>query len=215
MSNSISARTLGVSLLALSLLGASACAAPNTSVTVKVQRPAKEAPKGDGFLEHLRRYCGQAFEGELVKDEPASSAADWGGNRLVMHVQHCSPDEIRVPFHVGTNRSRTWIVRRDGHRLELRHDHRHEDGSPDAITLYGGFSIDEDSDPTNVRRFPADADTVAMMPKVATNVWTMSFGDETFVYQLQRKEEGRIFRASFDLSKPVTPPPLPWGYEKD
>jgi hypothetical protein len=27
-----------------------------------------------------------------------------------MHVRDCGPDSIRIPFHVGADRSRTWLI---------------------------------------------------------------------------------------------------------
>ena len=51
------------------------------------------------------------------------------GQRLVMHVRDCSADEVRIPFWVGEDHSRTWVVTRTETGLRLKHDHRHEDGS--------------------------------------------------------------------------------------
>ena len=59
-------------------------------------------------------------------------------NTSVMHVRQCSDREIRIPFHVGENRSRTWVVTRTPQGLRLKHDHRHEDGTEDRVTQYGG-----------------------------------------------------------------------------
>jgi hypothetical protein len=135
-----------------------------------------------------------------------------------MHVRGCAdPAELRIPFHVGDDHSRTWVLTRTGNGLRLKHDHRHEDGSPDAITLYGG-----DSTPPGTaerQQFPADADSVAMFRRAdmlasTHNTWAMEIDpDQTFVYELTRPE-GRRFRVQFDLSKPVDLPPPPWGDER-
>ncbi len=70
---------------------------------------------------------------ENVPDDPALSAAT-----LVMHVRECSDAEIRIPFFVDDDRSRTWVLSRTDTGLGLKHDHRHEDGTEDSVTQYGG-----------------------------------------------------------------------------
>jgi hypothetical protein len=57
-----------------------------------------------------------------------------------MHVRTCSENALRIPFHVGDDHSRTWVITRTENGLRLKHDHRHEDGSEDAVTQYGGDS---------------------------------------------------------------------------
>src|SRR5512134_2928210 len=91
----------------------------------------------EAFWHALTALCGKAFEGRVVEGTEASDDA-MSSSRLVMHVRRCTDSEIRVPFHVGDNRSRTWVVTRTPQGLRLKHDHRHEDGSPDALTNYGG-----------------------------------------------------------------------------
>ncbi len=134
--------------------------------------------------------------------EPSDKAI--GDQRLVMHVRSCSDAEIRIPFHVGENRSRTWVLT----RTSLEHDHRHEDGTEDRITRYGGNALPGD-DGLSVD-FHANAHTAALIPAAATNVWTMAIEPgKTFTYALRR--ENRRFRVEFDLTRPVAPPPPPWG----
>ncbi len=131
------------------------------------------------------------------------------GKRLVMHVRECSSNEIRIPFHVGGDRSRTWVLTRTAAGIRLKHDHRHEDGTPDAITQYGG----DTREPGTAARqsFPADAHTVSLNPVYATNVWTMEIEPATFVYELIRVGTDRRFRVEFDLRRAVPAPPAPWG----
>ena len=127
--------------------------------------------------------------------------------------------EIRIPFHVGENRSRTWIITRTSDGLRLKHDHRHEDGSPDAMTMYGGDTAGAGS--ATRQEFPVDAESVAMfkaggLAASVDNTWAMELDATRFVYELsrprsQRNPQGRLFRVEFDLTRPVTPPPPPWG----
>lgn len=178
-----------------------------------------EAPRAapvDAFFTALSAYCGQAFEGQITSTDAADD--DWRGQRMVMHVRECSDEEIRIPLHVGDDRSRTWIVTRVGTGLRLKHDHRHEDGSDDAVTMYGG----DTSRPGLAWRqeFPVDDYSIAMferegLPASVTNIWAMEVRDDQFVYELRRPPipGGRHFRAEFDLSSPVAAPPPPWGFE--
>ena len=178
--------------------------------------PTPKAP-ADAFMAALARHCGQAFAGRIVANEPASAPPDaFEGKPLVMHVRGCDApaSRIDVPFHVGDDHSRTWVLTRTDGGLRLKHDHRHEDGSPDAVTLYGG---DTASAGTVVRQeFPVDAESVAMFKREGleasiTNTWALEIvPGERFLYELSRPN-GRLFVVEFDLSRPVALPPAPWG----
>src|SRR5688500_7271980 len=100
--------------------------------TISAQRSAEQ----DAFWASLGALCGKAFAGKLI-EAPAGDTT-FAGARLVMHVRECSDGVIRIPFHVGENRSRTWVISRSTGGLRLKHDHRHEDGSEDKQTQYGG-----------------------------------------------------------------------------
>src|SRR5690606_35942751 len=110
----------------------------------------------DKFWGELNKLCGKAFAGAIAED--SSPVPDFAGKALVMHVRACEKDRIRIPFFVGDDRSRTWVLTRKGDRLELKHDHRHEDGKPDKVTMYGGRSTNTGE---AIRQFfPADQQTV-------------------------------------------------------
>jgi len=127
-----------------------------------------------------------------------------------MHVRECTPTEIRVPFHVGSNRSRTWVITRTGRGLRLKHDHRHEDGTEDSVSLYGGDT--RDAGTTSKQEFHADAHTASLIPAARTNIWTLELvSDERFAYALRREGTERRFRVEFDLKQPIPVPPAPWG----
>lgn len=168
------------------------------------------APEQEQFWTALTELCGGAFEGRVI-EAPADDTT-FAGRRLVMHVRQCDEDEIRIPFHVGENRSRTWVVTRTGDGLRLKHDHRHEDGSEDEITMYGGDTATPGT--AQSQEFPADAHTASLIPAAATNFWTVEVvpGD-VFVYALRREGTDRRFRIEFDLTNPVQPPSAPWGFE--
>ena len=173
------------------------------------------APQRDFFTD-LASLCGKAFEGRITSP-PAPSDASFAGKRLVMNVRECSSDTIRVPFHVADDHSRTWVITRigtgGGTGLRLKHDHRHEDGSEDNVTQYGGDSVT----PVAAARqeFPADQFTKDLLTREgnvagAANIWAVEVHPgRTFAYELRRPN--RFFRVEFDLTRPVSPPPSPWG----
>ena len=201
-------RILAPSLLLL-LAG---CATSPVSTT-----PAAPAP-ADAFLARIAQHCGQAFEGRIVANTPASATPDpFEGKALVMHVRGCAEGQLQIPFHVGEDRSRTWILTRTGTGLRLKHDHRHEDGSHDAVTMYGGDTADAGT--PQRQAFPVDAESVAVFRREGlnasvTNVWAMEIEpDVRFVYELARPGTDRLFRVEFDLSRPVAAPPTPWGWQ--
>lgn len=184
---------------------------PLLALTVWLAAPGAVAQEpADAFFAHVAALCGQAFEGEvLVAPEGDTTFA---GERLVMHVRKCTEDVLYIAFHVGNSRSRTWILTRTVEGLRLKHDHRREDGSADKLTDYGG---DTASPGTPYRQeFPADAFTARLLPPAATNVWTLEIiPNETFTYALRREGTDRRFRITFDLTRPIDPPPAPWGWE--
>lgn len=164
-----------------------------------------------GFVAALHGLCGQAFEGRVVSTDAADR--DMAGQRLVMHARSCEGDVIRIPFHVGEDRSRTWVISRTATGLRLKHDHRHADGSEDVLTQYGG---DTATAGTAARQeFPVDQFSRDMFTRENrsvsnTNVWAVEVHPgRMFAYELRR--EGRHFRVEFDLARPVEAPPPPWG----
>lgn len=174
-------------------------------------RTAAASPQ-DQFLANLAELCGEAYQGEIVASSPEGADDDFAGQDMVMHVRECEDDVIRIPFHVGEDRSRTWIITRTADGLRLKHDHRHEDGSPDEITMYGGETGDEGS--ATRQRFLADQATADMLPAAAMNVWTVTVAPgETFGYELRREGTVREFRVEVDLTNPVEAPPAPWGWD--
>lgn len=172
--------------------------------------PLVSIPTHDAFFANLRALCGKAFEGKVTMDNPKSDGFE---GRLVMHVRRCSNEEIQIPFHVGDNHSRTWIIKKTGSGLSLKHDHRHKDGSFDEQTMYGGHTLDAGW--AQAQSFPADQYSKesfisAGIPQSIGNTWQIFIYPTTFSYRLVR--EGREFRVNFDLSKPVPAPAAPWGY---
>ena len=105
-------------LLTIALASAAAVSAP------------AHAPDARGqFFDALSALCGARFEGAMTF--PVDAAHDFAGKRLVATVASCTATEIRVPFVVGEDQSRTWIISRgSGGPAAFKHDHRHADGTP-------------------------------------------------------------------------------------
>ncbi|HUG74039.1 MAG TPA: hypothetical protein VMK82_11490 [Steroidobacteraceae bacterium] len=178
---------------------------------------ATSAVPADEFLAAIASHCGQAFAGQIVANEPTPAEPDaFEGQPLVMHVRGCADPqrELRVPFHVGDDHSRTWVVTRTATGLRLKHDHRHADGSDDAVTMYGGDTVEAGS--ALRQEFPVDAQSVALFEREGlavsvTNVWALEIeSGQRFLYELARPG-GRLFQVEFDLTTPVDLPPPPWG----
>jgi hypothetical protein len=175
----------------LALLLAAACGSPAPAT------PAAE------FWARLSGLCGQAFSGSVL-EAPAGDTS-FAGRALTMHVRDCGADTIRIPFVVGSDRSRTWVVTRTAGGLRLKHDHRHADGTEDAVSQYGGDAR-LPGEP-GALEFPADSFTAALIPPAATNVWRLELTPgEQFVYALRREGTDRRFRIAFDLTRAVAPP---------
>jgi hypothetical protein len=155
--------------------------------------------KQQSFFDMLSQYCGDRYYGKTVfPDDPNH---DFAGKTLIMDIKHCSDNEIRIPFQVGEDTSRTWLISKTDKGLLLKHDHRHADGTPDEITMYGGYA---NKLSTNRQvHFAADKHTADLLPEASTNVWILSIDQPftsatTFTYYLERHDKPR-YRAVFSL----------------
>lgn len=179
-----------------------------TTVLVLVASLAySQSSPAETFWEELQKHCGKSYQGSVLN---APENDEFRQHRLVMHVRSCG-EEIRIPFFVGEDRSRTWVLNwRDG-KIELKHDHRLEDGSHDEVTMYGGTA--SNTGLPNIQVFPADPFTAELLPEAATNVWWITLDDQEFTYNLKRIGTDRIFTVAFDLNNTVNTPEAPWGWE--
>jgi len=201
--------------------GESANAAAEAGSTRQMHAPAlvtdavADVEPQAAFMVALRRHCGQAFAGRIVNNVPAEAEDPFAGKPLRMHVRECGNDEIRIPFHVGEDRSRTWVISRTDAGLRLKHDHRHVDGSEDALTQYGGDTAMSGS--ATRQEFPADAFSKRLFEQQGrtvsiSNTWAIEIEPgQRFLYELSRPS-GRLFQVEFDLNAPVPIPPAPWGH---
>lgn len=164
------------------------------------------------FFNQLQALCGKAFQGKLVVD--TSGSERFADAALLMHVRECSENQIKIPFYVGNDASRTWVITKTGGGLLLKHDHRHQDGSHDDLTMYGGHTQTLGS--AHNQAFPVDVYTQALFteigyPQSLTNIWEIFVYPDTFTYRLTRA--GFEFRVAFDLTQPVVSNMHPWGHK--
>ena len=163
------------------------------------------APPDNGreFLSNLGEYCGYSYEGRTTEfslgsgDEPHPLEDP----HMLMILEECSEDEVRIPFHVDEDQSRTWVLQmRDG-QLHLSHDHRYPDGTEYDQNMYGGYS---DARGTGLKHFfPADDFTITERPQRDINIWSMEVDPESDTFWYRLYLEGVLrFEATFDLGNP-------------
>jgi len=169
----------------------------------------QEKNEAKQFWNALQELCGKSFEGTL---EIPADDEQFGGKRLLMHVRYCSDTVIKIPFFVGNDKSRTWVLTYADDRITLKHDHRHKDGSEDEITQYGGKTVN--SGQANIQVFPADEETKKLIPAASANVWWITLSDTTFTYNLRRLGTPRVFKVVMYLTKTVENPGPPWGWKE-
>lgn len=186
-----------------------------TAVTAEqIVKPAPlvSIPSHDAFFDSIKALCGKAFGGKVSIDNQGPSAMS--EQPLVMHIRRCTDNQLQIPFHVGEDASRTWIISKTGSGLSLKHDHRHHDGEYSESTIYGGHTLDAGW--PQVQSFPADQYSKELfaksgIPQSSTNIWQMYIYPDKFTYRLIR--EGREFRVDFDLTQEIATPSAPWGYQ--
>lgn len=174
----------------------------------KDQPSPEDMPYGSGlesmsqraFFNQLATYCGQSFSGKQVFMAPERDS--WEDKKFVMHVTVCEDDHIHIPFHVDEDQSRTWMFLVEDGRLRFRHDHRHEDGTPEEVTLYGGYG--DGKGDRLMQRFPADDYTCQLLPDNCNSIWQVELTEDpgTFNYSLF-SGNNLVFTATFDLTKPL------------
>jgi len=177
-----------------------------------VEAPLVSIATHDDFFNSISKHCGKSFQGKVTVDNASSD--NFANKKLIMTVRKCSDNQLQVPFYVGDDASRTWIITKTGSGLSLKHDHRQKDGSYDKSTMYGGHTIDAGF--SQAQSFPADQYSKELfaaqgIPQSMGNVWQMYIYPNKFTYRMVR--QGREFRVDFDLTNVIKNPKAPWGYK--
>lgn len=157
----------------------------------------------DAFIEALATHCGKAYEGRITL-RPDEDTLFTGDETLIVHFRECEPRLLKLPFHVEDNRSRTWILARTDSGIDLRHDHRHRDGTPDDVTMYGAHTAGDGSAARQEFLRPPDGG--------AATGWAIEVDPgRRYTYGTLRDGAWR-YRLDFDLTTEVPAPPPPWGH---
>jgi hypothetical protein len=161
-----------------------------------------QAPQ-DEFWHNLQALCEGAAAGRLLQAPPGDTQIDPEAP-LVVHFRECTEEELRFPLHVADNRSRTWVFIRHDDSLELRHDHRHPDGTEESNTWYGASTMDEGT--ATRQEFVSERNGML-------SGWRVEIEPgQRYTYGTIRDGEWR-HHLEFDLTQPVQAPPPPWGHE--
>ena len=154
------------------------------------------------FLKKYQDFCGYSYSGQTTIVDIASGEL-FAEAELIMTVSECDDNIVRIPFHVGEDKSRTWILQMKEQGLHLSHDHRYEDGTEHADNFYGGFADRRGTE--SVHFFPADDKTIADRPGRSINTWSkeIDLSAQKYYYRLYLQDELR-FEVVFDLSNPLS-----------
>ena len=173
-----------------------------------LQLIAQESTNSTLFWNDLKEHCGKSYKGEIISG--AKEGDGFAGEKLVMHIRSCEENRIKIPFFVGDDKSRTWVFTiNEAKLIQLKHDHRHKDGSEDKITQYGGTNPNIGL--ADIQFFPADQHTSNLIPYASNNVWWVTLDKVSFTYNLRRIGTDRLFSVKFDLTKEIRTPSAPWG----
>ena len=166
----------------------------------------------DKFFDSVKAQCGNAFSGKV---EDSSNSTAYNGRKFMLHIRDCSDTQIKMPLHIDDNSSRILVLTKSDGSIKLQHDHRHADGSSDALTLYGGYSSADST--ANVQNFPESAESIAITKAQAPtrtypSVWSIILSSEDITYQVVRP--GRTIKTKFTFTDTVVHPPKAWDLSR-
>jgi len=192
--------SMRIILLAVILAACSGTPRQSETVEKNAETEAVVSENERAFLANLASLCGKSFRGHEVYMQPGRQS--WADKDLVMHVTVCEETHVHIPFHIDDDRSRTWMFLIEDGKLRFRHDHRHEDGTPEDQTLYGGYS--NGMGDAFSQQFPADDYTVELLTDTLNRQWNVVLNEDMTNFSYQLLYHGEIvFRADFDLTQPL------------
>jgi len=206
---------LPMSVLLSAILLLTACneeEKPDTAFEYAPEEAAEEfeiEPEQLAFWENIQEHCGNAYDGILADATPFYQTFD--AERIRIHVRDCTETVTHISLHIDDDHSRNLLITKQRGTLQLKHDHRNEDGTEEEITQYGGLAPTPGLETRQI--FYADEHTADILPQRYDNFWFIDImDDETLAYGVHWPKEGNSIRMEFDISHPVDPPPTPWGY---
>ncbi len=152
------------------------------------------------FLDNLAGLCGKSFRGKETFIAPGRES--WADKDFKMHVTVCEDDRVYIPFHLDDDHSRTWMFLAKDQGLRFRHDHRHDDGTPEDLTMYGGYA--DGAGTEFMQKFPADDYTVELLEDIFNREWRVILAEDLSTLEYQLLYHGEVvFAAEFDLTSPL------------
>lgn len=187
---------LSVLVVAIAIIFAS-CGSPQTIEETE----GLPLPEGEmEFWNNLKSLCGKSFAGEQTYMKEGRES--WAHLDFRMHVALCQEKRIQIPFHLSQDQSRTWMFLIEDGRLRFRHHHRHEDGTPEDLTMYGGYS--DGSGTAFVQYFPADDYTIDLLQDTLGRKWAIVLDEELTTLKYQLSYHGEVvFEGTFDIANPI------------
>lgn len=159
------------------------------AVNLSAQTPEPQ----EQFWATLQSLRGKSFRGKITLNKSSHKLT----GPLEIKVRKGKADRIEIPFAIGDDQSRTWILTRTQTGLRLKHEHRKPDGQLDKITDYGGDT--QDPGQANRQSFVVDEYTRKLVEGTDQNIWVFEFKDGTLAYELYKGGETPVFRAEFSL----------------
>jgi hypothetical protein len=159
---------------ALALAGCGA--APVVETTANPQR---------AFFDHIAARCGDEYPGRAViapeTDDTFRPAF------LGMRIETCTENQIRIPFIVDDDDSRTWVLTLDGGDLVFTHEHMLEGDTLSANSGWGGRAV-AGSGTELFQHFPDHRWDPEHVPEENRSHWRMRLDPDhgQFVYYLDR-----------------------------
>lgn len=180
------------------------------------------------FLRAFMPWCGQSVTGTIVVDNAKDPRFD--GKDLRLQIADChaltsavsqaslkpsAEPLLRMPFQVGTDKSRTWLFSLTAQGLHFQHQHLHADGQPDTVSMYGGYLAQVEVLPSLQVRydFPADEFSKSMFTKhnmavSNANTWQIVLQYDAhqrlIAMQYQLVRPGRQFVVRFEFTPPTS-----------
>lgn len=162
-------------------------------------------PEQRAFFDNIKAMCGQVFGGRTVLAPEGDEVFEPA--RLYFIVEECTDNELRIPFVVGEDASRTWILRLGDDGLSFIHEHLRSDGTEYEGSGFGGHANTNTEGSATFQSFE-DYWTTEDTPAAEYRVWRLRIDRERdlFVYYLDRGGEP-AYRLVFYLGPPS--PALP------
>jgi hypothetical protein len=161
------------------LMLAAACAAE-----VPASAGGTETPQ-HAFFNALAERCGDEYPGRAIiapeSDDTFRPAF------LGMKIATCTGDQIRIPFLVDGDESRTWILTLDDEGLLFTHEHMLEGDTLSSNSGWGGRAA-WGTGTALFQHFPDHRWDAAQVPEERRSHWRMRLDAEhgQFVYYLDR-----------------------------